>query len=114
MVFWFGIVGVVLTVAVGIRLFFCLKENWNDLEELASDLQKEGKTIRNKIDEIDRAIDVYDLDKIKHFKEPELKKISTFEANKNKIILNNNEINTTEQDNNSIQLESINTEKEHK
>ncbi len=107
--FWFGIVGVVLTVAVGIRLFFCLKENWNDLRKLTSDLQKEGKTIQNKIAEIDRAIEVYDLDKIRDFKDPELEKIPTIEIYKNKII-NNGEIGTTEQNNNP-KSELVNTEK---
>ena len=93
--FWFGMLGIILTVAVGIRLGYFLLKNYNEFKS------------------IDRAIEVYDLDKIKSFKEPEPEKISTFEANKNKIILNNNEINTTEQDNNSIQLEPINTEKKH-
>ena len=40
---WLGIVGVVLTVAVGISLFFCLKENWNNLKKLESDLLKYEK-----------------------------------------------------------------------
>ena len=106
--FWFGIVGVVLTVAVGIRLFFCLKENWNDLRKLTSDLQKEGKTIQDKIAEIDRAIEVYDLDKIRDFKDPELEKIPTIEIYKNEII-NNGEIGTTEQNNNP-KSELVNTE----
>ncbi len=91
--FWFGIVEVILTVAVGICLFLCLKENYNEIKS------------------IDRAIDVYDLEKIKSFKEPEPEKISTFEANKNKIILNNNEINAMEQNNNDIKLGPIDTEK---
>ena len=93
---WLFYIGIVLTVAVGIRLFLCIKANCNYLQELENDLQKEGKTIQDKIAEIDRAIDVYDLDKIKHFKEPELKKISTIETDKNRII-NNDEINSTEQ-----------------
>ncbi len=96
--FWFGMVGVVLTILVGIRWFFCLKENYNEFKS------------------IDRAIDVYDLNKIRDFKEPEPEKISTFEANKNKIILNNNEINTNEQndipgsekDNSEENIENIN------
>lgn len=94
--FWFGIVGIVLTVAVGIRLFLCIKANCNYLQELENDLQKEGKTIEQKIAEIDRAIEVYDLDKIRDFKDPELEKIPTIEIYKNKII-NNDEINSTEQ-----------------
>ena len=108
--FWFGIVGVVLTVAVGIRLFFCLKENWNDLRKLESDLLKnEKKTIKQKINKIDRAIDVYNLDKIRHFKELEPKKIVVFDLNENEII-NNGEIGTTEQNNNP-QSKLVNTEK---
>ena len=90
--FWFGIVGVVLTVAVGIRLGYFLLKNYNRFKS------------------IDRAIDVYDLNKIRDFKEPEPEKISTIETKKNKIISSDNEINTTEQDNNSIQLEPIDTE----
>ena len=93
---WLFYIGIVLTVAVGIRLFLCIKANCNYLQELENDLQKEGKTIQDKIAEIDRAIDVYDLNKIRDFKEPELKKISTIETDKNRII-NNDEINSTEQ-----------------
>ena len=77
--FWFGMLGIVLTVAVGIRLGYFLLKNYNEIKS------------------IDCAIDVYDLDKIRNFEKPEPKKISTFEANKNKIILNNDEINSTEQ-----------------
>ena len=106
--FWFGIVGIVLTVAVGIRLFLCIKANCNYLQELENDLQKEGKTIQDKIAEIDRAIDVYDLNKIRDFKEPELKKISTIETDRNKII-NNDEINSTEQ-NDAPESEQDNSE----
>ena len=106
--FWFGIVGIVLTVAVGIRLFLCIKANCNYLQELENDLQKEGKTIQDKIAEIDRAIDVYDLNKIRDFKEPELKKISTIETDRNEII-NNDEINSTEQ-NDAPESEQDNSE----
>ena len=104
--FWFGIVGVVLTVAVGIRLFFCLKENWNYLQKLTNDLQQEGKTVQNKINEIDRAIDVYDLDKIRNFKEPKTEKISTISMNENNKI---EEINTDDPSN-AIKLKPINME----
>ena len=81
--FWFGIVGVVLTIAVGIRLFLCIKENWNDLKKLKSDLKGENKTIEQKINEIDRAIEVYDLNKIKNLKKQELEIISMLSVNKN-------------------------------
>ena len=112
--FWFGIVGVILTFAVGINLFLCLKENWNDLKKLESDLlqNENGKTVAQKIDEIDRAIDVYDLEKIRNFKEPELKKIVMLDLNKKekKRILNNGEINTSGQ-NGALKLEPIATEK---
>ena len=93
---WLFYIGIVLTVAVGIRLFFCLRKNLNNLRKLEIDLQKEGKTIQDKIAEIDRAIYVYDLNKIRDFKDPELEKIPTIEIYKNKII-NNNEINSMEQ-----------------
>ena len=107
---WLFYIGIVLTVAVGIRLFFCLKENWNDLRKLESDLLKnEKKTIKQKINKIDRAIDVYNLDKIRHFKELEPKKIVVFDLNENEII-NNGEIGTTEQNNNP-QSKLVNTEK---
>ena len=53
-----------------------------------------------------RAIEVFDLDKIKNFKAPEMKKISTLDLDKeeNTTISSNNEINTNKQ-NNSPQLE---------
>ena len=69
--FYFGIVGVALTVAVGILLFSCLKENYNEIKL------------------IDRAIEVYDLKKIKNFKESETKKILTLDVDKDKTILSN-------------------------
>ncbi len=94
--FWFGIVGIILAVAVGVYLGLCIRENYNEIKP------------------INRAIEVFDLDKIRNFQEPELEQISTFDVNKNKIILNDNEINTTKQNNNNLQLEPINTEKEHK
>ena len=56
--FWFGIVGVALTILAGICLFSCLKENYN------------------KIKLIDRAIKVYDLDNIKKIKKLESKEVS--------------------------------------
>ena len=107
---WLFYIGIVLTVAVGIRLFFCLKENWNGLRKLESDLLKnEKKTIKQKIDKIDRVIDVYNLDKIRHFKELEPKKIVVFDLNENEII-NNGEIGTIEQNDNP-KSELVNTEK---
>ena len=69
-----------------------------------------SKDNNNDLCDKNRAIDVYDLNKIRDFKEPEPEKISTIETKKNKIISSDNEINTTEQDNNSIQLEPIDTE----
>ena len=112
---WLFYIGIVLTVAVGIRLFFCLRKNLNNLRKLEIDLQKEGKTIQDKIAEIDCAIDVYDLNKIRDFKDPELEKIPTIEIYKNKII-NNNEINSmeqndapeSEQDNSGENIKNIN------
>ena len=83
--FWFGIVGAILTVAVGIRLFFCLKENWNDLKKLESNLQKGNTTIQQKITDINRAIEVFDLEKIRHFEEPEPEKISMFDLDEKKF-----------------------------
>ena len=112
--FWFGIVGVILTVAVGINLFLCLKENWNDLKKLESDLLKNesGKTVAQKIDEIDRAIDVYDLDKIRNPKDPETKKILMLEndKNENKIINGQTKGTNTDDLNNNLKLNLINTE----
>ncbi len=77
---------------VGSRLGLCLKENYNEIKS------------------INRAIAFYDLDKIKNFKEPELKKILTFDVNKNenKTISNENEINTNEK-NGSFKSKLINT-----
>ena len=92
--FWFGIVGVVLTVAVGIRLGYCLWKNYNEI-----------KFINQAIEE------VYNLDKIRNFEEPEPKKIVTGRANEN--IINQNkkyEICTEEpnlQNNNSLNNNEI-------
>ena len=99
------ILGIIASATVLIiNLFLCLKENWNDLKKLESDLlqNENGKTVAQKIDEIDRAIDVYDLEKIRNFKEPELKKIVMLDLNKEekKRILNNSEINTNKQNDN--------------
>ena len=107
--FWFGIVGVVLTVAAGIRLFLCIKENWNDLKKLKSDLQKEDKTIQQKINEIDRAIEVYDLNKIKNFTDSKMEKISTLNFEEKETILNNAGTNTNRKENDP-KSEPIHTE----
>lgn len=60
--FWFGIVCVVLTVAVGILLGYCLRKNYNEIKA------------------INRAIEVYDFDKIKNFKVPEPEGWKNFDA----------------------------------
>ena len=59
-----------------------------------------------------RAIEVFDLDKIKNFKAPEMKKISTLDLNKNKntIMSNSSEINTNELSG-ALKLKPIATEK---
>ena len=78
---WLFYIGIVLTVAVGIRLSYFLLKNYNRFKS------------------IDRAIDVYDLDKIRDFKEPELKKNLTLDLNKEKntTILSNNKVNINKQ-----------------
>ena len=73
--FWFGILGVVLTVLVGIRLGYFLFTNYNKV-----------KTINRAIN---RAIEVFDLDKIKDLEKPEAKKISMLEMGTDKTILSN-------------------------
>ena len=107
--FWFGIVGVALTVFVGFRLFFCLKANWNDLKELKLELKQENKTVEDKIAKIDHAMEVYDLNKIKNFKAPEMKKISTLDLDGKETILNNGGTNTNRKENDP-KSEQINIE----
>ena len=64
--FWFGIVGVVIAVAIGILLFFCLKENYNEIKL------------------IDHAVEVYDLNEERNFSDPKTKEVL------NKIEINTN------------------------
>ena len=84
--FWFGIIGVILTVAVGVYLGLCIKENYNEIKP------------------INRAIEVFNLDKIKEFEKPKPKKILTIDLDneKNKIILSDtkqNGVPASEKDN---------------
>ena len=92
--FWFGIVGVALTILVGVYLGLCIRENYNEIKP------------------INRALKVYDLDKIRNFKESEPKKISMLanDKNENKIINGQTKGTNTDNPNNNLKLNLINTE----
>lgn len=91
--FWFGIVGVALTILIGAYLGLCIRKNYS------------------KIKPINRALKVYDLNEVKNFKESESEKILVLGLDKkeNTTMSNSSEINTNEKKNNP-ESELISTE----